>query len=378
MLRSQKSSMSFSLITLSCLLSACSFSTVPPLPNEEVARSSISSLDSSPAPADALVTRNVNYTGLIEEAGIGIVMEGTHLLRLLDQRVIYLSSTDANLDLQKYVGKKVELRGSVQPTVEGNSLLMRVEQVTVLDASSSSSSSSASGALLTLSCSSKLSPLCPTGMACVDSPDACDPDAATDCPGMCLKVTLPQPSSSGAIISSAISSLASSSSSSSSKSGSSTSSHSIASSISSVSSQSTSSVSSSINRDAAVALLAKQDYSSSLWTQKYCTSHIGFCVPVHKNWFFKSFGATTTNLWHLEFDVKAIDVLGDGMITLNLVAGTSSSMNARDGEIRIVGDDVIAFRDWKGNQHFEIIAPSALRSAVEYMLSHLERFAPVQ
>ena len=383
MLCLMKQCRNFSLFTISCLLSACSFSTVPPLPSEDTAESSSLATTSSSSLQDTLITRNVNYTGVVEEMGIGIVMQGTHLLRLLDSRTIFLSSTDANLDLQKYIGKNVELRGSVQPTVEGNAILMRVEQVTVLDLSSSSSSStttSNSGTILPLSCSSKLSPLCPSGMACVDAlSDACDPESSVDCPGMCSKVTLPQLSSSESSSGVLTPPYSSSSSSSLSKSGSSTSSHSIVSSSSSANTQQSSSPSSSsANRDVAVALLAKQDYSSSLWTQKYCTSHIGFCVPVHKNWFFKSFGATTTNLWHIEFDATAIDILGDGLITLNLVAGTSAAMNASDGEIRAVGDDVIAFRDWKGNQHFEIIAPAALRAAAEYMLSHLERFAPVQ
>lgn len=121
--------------------------------------------------------------------------------------------------------------------------------------------------------------------------------------------------------------------------------------------------------------MAKQDYATpSLWTQKYCTSHIAFCIPVHKNWYFKSFGATTSNRWHSEFAMKDITELGQGPIVLNLMAGTSASMNAESGQVKTQGSEVIGFLDWTDGTHFELIADARLKAAVEYMLSHVTAY----
>lgn len=126
-------------------------------------------------------------------------------------------------------------------------------------------------------------------------------------------------------------------------------------------------------------MLAKQTYDQeNLWTQKYCTSHIAFCVPVHKNWYFKSFGATTSNLWHIELGMVDIAELGDGAIIINLVSGSSASMQAQDGQIKTQGSDVIGFKDWDDGTHFEIIADARLRAAVSYMLSHITPYAGAQ
>ena len=128
-----------------------------------------------------------------------------------------------------------------------------------------------------------------------------------------------------------------------------------------------------------VQLMIKQSYDQgNLWTQKYCTSHIAFCIPVHKNWYFKSFGATTSNMWHVEFGMTNVDELGQGAIILNLVSGTSASMNARDSQIKPQGSDVIGFKDWKDGNHFELIADSRLRAAVEYMLSNISAYELAQ
>ena len=128
-----------------------------------------------------------------------------------------------------------------------------------------------------------------------------------------------------------------------------------------------------------VLMLMKQSYDQpGLWTQKYCTSHIAFCIPVHKNWYFKSFGATTSNHWHVEFGMVDIAELGQGAIILNLVAGSSASMDARDGQIKTQGSDIIAFKDWTDGNHFELIADARLRSAVEYMLKNISAYELAQ
>ena len=68
--------------------------------------------------------------------------------------------------------------------------------------------------------------------------------------------------------------------------------------------------------------MAKDDLATGQWTQQYCTSHIGFCIPVHRNWWFKSFGTTTSYLWHVEVSPEELQGLGDGPLVINLAAGS--------------------------------------------------------
>ncbi len=119
-------------------------------------------------------------------------------------------------------------------------------------------------------------------------------------------------------------------------------------------------------------MMAKQNSDSSVWTQRYCTGHIGFCLP---NWYYKSFGATTTHLWHVEIGMQTIEGLGDGVIMLNLVNGTAALAGASDGSVQTRGADVIAYKNWNGD-HFEIAGDARLRSIIEYMLSKIEPYVP--
>lgn len=122
--------------------------------------------------------------------------------------------------------------------------------------------------------------------------------------------------------------------------------------------------------------MAKQNYTTpSLWSQKYCTGHIGFCVPVHKNWYYKSFGATTSTLWHVEFAMKDIQAIGQGVISLNLISGSSQDAGGADGKVETKGNIVIAYKDWDG-RHIEITADARLAEPVTYMLSQMQRFTP--
>lgn len=70
--------------------------------------------------------------------------------------------------------------------------------------------------------------------------------------------------------------------------------------------------------------------------------------------------------------------LGDGAIIMNLVSGSSASMQAQDGQIKTQGSDIIGFRDWDDGTHFEIIADARLKAAVSYMLSHITPYAGAQ
>jgi hypothetical protein len=127
-----------------------------------------------------------------------------------------------------------------------------------------------------------------------------------------------------------------------------------------------------------IAQMAKQNYADGNWPEKlqYCTGHYAFCIPSQKNWYFKSFGATTTSLWHVEFAMSEITTLGQGIIVLNLVQGSSASMGVADGTIRTQGSDVVAFKDWNDNTHFELTGDASLKPAIAYMISHITSYTP--
>ncbi len=317
-------------------------------------------------------TRNVSYIGTVDEFGPSIMMEGTHKLSLSDGQFILLESTDANLSLNSYLGKRVEVRGSVQPTVEGNGGIMRVEEVTILGDSAVVASSEHSSSRPSTMCGGIAALACTKGLVCIDDPnDSCDPLlGGADCSGICVpSVQLDSEkasshSSSGASAGKEEKPL--------------TPPVKPTSSSSIQSSDAVIGETTSQGAGASIEVISKQKNDSNLWTQKYCTSHRAFCISAHKNWYFKSFGATTTNLWHVEFSSGPIDELHTGPIVLNLVNGLSSTMNAKDGEVRSEGTDVIGFKDWTGDTHFELIADARLREAVSIMLRSIVPYSPAE
>src|SRR3989338_5429797 len=84
-----------------------------PLPSGEEGAENVSS-ESSLLTEEELVTRNVTYTGLLEEGGVTIYQQGTHRLTLADGKMVILEpSTDSSLSLDLYAGKYVEVKGDV-------------------------------------------------------------------------------------------------------------------------------------------------------------------------------------------------------------------------------------------------------------------------
>jgi len=361
-----------SLFLLTVVVAACSFSSSEPGTSEGSSSSSVA----SGSLISTIPTRNVSYVGTIEELS-GTSSEGTHELLLSDGSTILLESTDANLNLTTYLGKRVEARGSVQPLTSSGSVdspvLMRVEEVTVLEPTAASESSVA---VLYEKCGGFAGFRCSEGLMCIDDPsDECDPkNGGADCIGICVPASSSSVSSvpvatSSSMQSSAVKSSSATFSTSSSRS----------SSKSSVAETSASSSSETIGvaSEEQIVLMSKQAYDvDSLWTQQYCTSHIAFCIPVHKNWYFKSFGATTSQLWHVEFGMGTIDALGQGPIVLNLVSGTTTSLGLQNGQVRVQGTDVVGFKDWQDGNHFELVADARLKEAVSYMLSHITAYNP--
>jgi hypothetical protein len=117
--------------------------------------------------------------------------------------------------------------------------------------------------------------------------------------------------------------------------------------------------------------MAKEDISSARWTQLYCSPHIGFCVPVHKNWWYISFGNKADTLWHVEISSEEFEALGFGIIDIDLIGGDITSTGSTDGEVRISGSTVTGYRSWTQGRHFAITADAKLESAVRYMTEHV-------
>lgn len=118
--------------------------------------------------------------------------------------------------------------------------------------------------------------------------------------------------------------------------------------------------------------MAEDDMSPENWTQEYCSTHIGFCIPVHRNWWFKSFGTTSSAIWHLEIGPSEMNNLGEGPITLRLVSGDIASSGMSDGQVLVQGNTVVGARSWAGNRHFEIRGPKNLETAVRYLTEQLK------
>jgi hypothetical protein len=271
-------------------------------------------------------TRNVSYRGTVDSLGASIYMQGTHSLALGDGRMLILESTDVDLDA--YLNHEVEVFGALRPTVEAGGIIMRVQRITDFSPESSSLSSHATSAS---SAQSSLESVISSAVA-------------SAVPSRAFVSKAP--------ISSAVSSSAQSSAPKSS-----------ASSVASVV------VSTSAEMDTRIVLMSKQDLSDRNWTQQYCTAHLSFCVPVHRNWWFVSFGNTTQTLWHVEVSSESFEGVGSGPISIDLVGGDLSGHS--DNDVSVVDGKVTGYRTWTQGRHFRISADARLEAAVRYMTEHL-------
>jgi hypothetical protein len=115
--------------------------------------------------------------------------------------------------------------------------------------------------------------------------------------------------------------------------------------------------------------MAAADLSPDRWTQQYCTSHIGFCFPVHRNWWYTSFGTTSSQLWHVEVSTEQIESLGEGPIVVRLMPG---ALSGSDGAVSVSGGQAIGQRAWSDDRHMEVIADARLEAAVRYITANIE------
>ncbi len=278
--------------------------------NEGGAASSLPTEDSG-----VTVSEEVSYSGIVEPLGQSTSSEGTHRLDFGGGQYLLLQSSV--VDLESYEGEQVRVTGTLRRTLDDSDDIMSVTRVEAIlvESSSSSSEESSSSAESSLS-SEAASSLAP-----------------------------PSPSSSSSSQAAVTSSAAASS--------------------------VQTSQGASLTPEAKDMSNAKMD--TTLWTQQYCTGHIGFCVPIHKNWWFKSFGTTASYLWHVEVSTKDIESMGEGPLQINFENGPIPG-GASDGAVVTSGDSVIGYRAWTGGRHFAIVAPSGMRDAVAYMTANLTTY----
>lgn len=311
---------------LAVLLSSCTPTVTLPPTDEGDTVSSSSSASSA---------RYATVEGVLQKSGIGMYMQGTHRLQMDDGTFLLLQST-AGVNLDAYIDERVIVTGTVEPTVEAGGTIMNVEMVERATASlqpevlEESESSEAMAAAV----SSRASPtaMAPSSPASSPAPVRSSPPAA---------VSSPRPV---AVASSASAAPASSP------------------------------AAPQTDYSVTVKAMAKAQVDSANFNQRYCSSHIGFCVPYHRNWYFQSFGATVAPyLWHVEFADHSVDEVGQGAIVVNLVSG---AFDGAAGVATEQGDFVVASAQWTGNRHFEVSGPAELRSAVEFMARGIAVYQP--
>ena len=371
----KRSTLLLSLFVVPLALLSCDFLTETPPAEVPQAVEEPSSTAPEVSEED-LVTKNVTYTGILEEGGVTIYQEGSHRLMLSDGKMVLLKSpADAQTSLSLYTGKLVRVKGDVMPTVEAGGTIMEVKEIHLIRRETDAEGNEHE--VLRILCGGVSKAGCPENLVC---------ELEEDGTGVCMEelvggsVSSESSSSVGSSESSSDSSVASTSSSfvspsSASASSATTSSSSVSSTSSSSSSNSVSSSAGSMGAtyERAVEMMIKEEYTADRWTQEYCTSHVGFCVPVHKNWYYKSFGAMSTVLWHVEIGAVDVQSTGDGPIVVELKSGDVVGLGVGDSDVRVVGERAIGYRSFSDNRHIEISGPKDLREPVEYITKGLTR-----
>ena len=84
-----------------------------------------------------------------------------------------------------------------------------------------------------------------------------------------------------------------------------------------------------------------------------------------------SFGASAGALWHVEVGPQELNSVGDGPLSVNVMAGTAESAGGQDGVVSANGGSVVGYKNWPDGKHIEVRAPASLQAAVTYILSHI-------
>ena len=374
--------LSISLLCISALLFACAKKEEEPKnptpPANEAAAPSEPELppEEKPKPRE---TKGVTYTGTVKPAGISIYQEGTHRLVLSDGKFILLES--GSVDLNGYVGEKADLYGAIRPTVEEGGMIMRVERIGLSDSAENAEDEEGEGAEFpsldeeesegdeeesTVEASGETEESEP------EVEEVIKEDTEEESEEVAAEETATETEEVAAVP------------------------EAVTEENEEVAASSASSEETEVEEEPAeeevveeeveeeaeasppnpalqarIDAIAKENLAAERWTQEYCTSHIGFCIPVHKNWWFKSFGNTTADFWHVELSNEEIESIGDGPIAIKLVNGTVGSKKATNKQVRTQGNIAIGFRTWRNNQHFQITADAALIEVVRYITDGL-------
>jgi hypothetical protein len=313
-----------------------------------------------------LVTRNVTYTGILEEGGVTIYQQGTHRLMLSDGRMVLLEVVDGkNFALGLYEGKLVRVNGDVAPTVEAGGTIMKVNDIGWIRREVNTEGDE----------EEVIRAICGEGSGCDDG-FVCELGEEV---GVCVSDDgeIEEESEDEAV--EAVEDLEVVEEEEGSEE------------VEDVEDETleeeeddsdepeelddeeeTTEEEPTIDHSEAIEMMVSEDYAAERWTQEYCSSHVGFCVPVHKNWYYNSFGATASVLWHLEMGAMPVENFGEGPLIVDLKSGDLSALGVTDGEVKEVGSRVIGYRSWSNSRHFEISGASEIREPIEFITSGLK------
>jgi len=278
--------------------------------------------------ASEMALPDVSYEGIVEEMGMTIYQQGSHKLILSDGNFLLLESS--LFDLSTLVGKRVVATGTVNDTVEAGGKIMTVSSIALTDVAESSEASSES---MTESSSSESSA----------ASEVSSSSSSAQAVSSSSKAAPPPPPASSSVASS-VAPLP-------------------------VSSSSEAGQAYSPEMTERIEKMSK-DKGEGSWTQQYCSAHIGLRFPVRSDWWYHSFGATTSHLWHVELNTEEVKNIGDGPISVNLVSGRVAE-GQQDGTVTQSAGIATGTKSWSDNRHIEVTGPAALKSAIEYITKNI-------
>ena len=323
-------------LALVLLVAGCVSVEVSTVSEDEVADapSSESIVEKEPLPIRE--TKNVFYTGVVKPAGISIYNEGSHKLVLDDGRMILLESEE--IDLNGYVDERVDVFGAIRPTVEGAGSIMRVERVKLVVEEEKQDVEDLGEELEKSETESQ-------------SESPLNIPSSSDGQGEGEEVSNEEVSTA-------------------------TSGDMVDENVEIVQETNDSPVSISPELMARIEKMAAHKTDVAEWTQQYCSSQIKFCFPIHRNWWYTSYGATTSALWHMELSPEDMTdfSMGDSPIVLNLFGGSLAEQGHEDKQVLSAGDHITIYVDWNGYQYFTISGHSLLQSAITYLSENIRPY----
>ncbi len=299
-------------------------------------------------------TKNVTYTGVVQPAGISVYNQGSHRLVLQGGKFVLLESDD--LDLNGYVAEKVQIFGSLRPTVEAGGMIMRVESIELVDPKEEELKEILEE--LPVVDPDAQEPLEEESVEeesveeeSVEEPteESLDPDEPNPIDLPEVPEVPEEPAEEEPPVEEIV--------------------EEIVSEEDPVVEPTGEPTAEYLER---VEVMSRQDYAAANWTQQYCTSHISFCAPIHRNWWFKSFGATSSTLWHVELSPAPIENLGEGPIVVELIAGTIGDAS---GTVDTTSGEAVGYKEWTFGRYFRISGDTSLEEAITYITNNITEFA---